>query len=123
MRFFTVAFATFLICLATSISGGTATAHHLPGTSPISAAEFLKHCKKGTEWCEGYISGMVEGMSDTKSMSKRLGSICLPKNISTDEVTKTVMAYLDSHSGKKNEDRGGLLVLDALHTKYPCKAP
>ena len=123
MRFFAIAFGTFLACLANSISGGTATAHHLPWESPISSAEFLKQCMKGTEWCEGYVSGMVEGMSDVESMNKRLGPFCLPKNINTDEMTKAVMAYLDNHPSKENEGRGSLLVMDALHVAYPCKAP
>ena len=83
----------------------------------------MEQCKRGTEWCEGYVSGMVEGMYDAEKMGERLGPICLPKNISTDEVTKTVMAYLDSNDAKKNDGRGSLLVMDALHIKYPCKAP
>ena len=123
MRFFAIAFGTFLTCLANSISVGTATANHLPRESPTSAVEFMKQCMKGTEWCEGYISGMVDGMSDVESMNKRLGPFCLPKNTSTDEITEAVMAYLENHVAKKNEDRGGLLIMDALHTKYPCNAP
>ncbi len=123
MKFFAIVFGAFLIYLANSISVGTATARHLPMESPISAADFLKQCKKGTEWCEGYVSGMVDGMSDLESMNKRPGPFCLPKNINTEEITKAIMAFLVGELSKENEGQGSLLVMDALHTSYPCKEP
>ena len=127
MRFFAIAFGTFLTCLANSISVDTATAYHLPRAAPFSAWQARKQCEKRTEWCQGYVSGMIDGMLDAERMNKHLESFCLPKNTNTEEIVEVIRVYLKNHPAKKKEDeeilRGTILIMNALHTIYPCKAP
>ena len=122
MRFHTITIGVFLTCLSISNWMSAATAHDYPRENPISAMEIMEQCGGGTQWCEGYISGMVDGMLDVESMNKRIGNFCLPRGTNTNEMKNSVRAYLKKHSEKKNEKNGALLIMDALHTKYPCKA-
>ncbi len=101
---------------------GQAAAHDYPRENPISSREILAHCAKRSEWCKGYILGMTDAMLDAETMKKRIGPACLPEGTYTSDVTRAVFQYLKTTQPQAG-DKGAVIIMNALHMKFPCKAP
>ncbi len=101
---------------------GQAVAHDYPRENPISSREITAHCANPSEWCRGYILGMTDAMLDAESMNKPIGRFCLPEGTYTSDVTRAVFEHLNTTKPQKR-GKGAFIIMDALHTKFPCKAP
>jgi hypothetical protein len=70
-------------------------------------------------FCFGYIIGIADVMEDNPLDGR---SACIPRNASIQQVTGTVIEFLD-----RNRDihdfTGESLVVQALSDKYPCPKP
>ena len=71
--------------------------------------------------CAGYIAGIVDFHTvATTVQSLPVDMFCLPKNISTAQVIRTVTRYLEDNPGKLH-DLAAYLVILALQEAYPCR--
>jgi uncharacterized protein YheU (UPF0270 family) len=121
MGFHAKAVGTVLAGIVILSTQGQAAAHDFPRENPISSREILAHCAKPSEWCRGYILGMVDTMLDAETMDKRIGPFCLPEGTFTSDVTRAVFEHLKTTQSQER-GKGAFIIMDALHTKFPCKA-
>jgi hypothetical protein len=122
MGFHAKALGTVLAGIFILSTQGQAAAHDFPRENPISSREILAHCVKPSEWCRGYILGMADAMLDAEAMNKRIGPFCLPESAFTSDVTRAVFQHLKTTQSQAG-NKGALIIMNALHTKFPCKAP
>jgi hypothetical protein len=71
--------------------------------------------------CAGYIAGIVDFHTmATTVQSLSADMFCLPPQISTAQVIRSVTQYLEDNPGK-HHDLAAYLVILALREGYPCK--
>lgn len=75
--------------------------------------------------CLGYLSGATDVLeewdeSNTKLHGNNPSPVCLPSNVTMNEIAMVVVKYLNDHPNKLHNDRS-LLVMLALSDAYPCK--
>jgi hypothetical protein len=75
--------------------------------------------------CLGYLRGAMDVYGEwdefnTKRHGNNPSPVCLPINVTTNEIVMVVVKYLNDYPNKLHEDRS-LLVLFALSDAYPCK--
>ena len=122
MRFHAKAVGTIVVGIVILSAQGQAAAHDYPRENPISSREILAHCAKRSEWCKGYILGMTDAMLDAEAMKQPIGRFCLPEGTYTSDVTSAVFEHLKTAQSQARGE-GAFMIMNALHTKFPCKAP
>jgi len=70
--------------------------------------------------CAGYVAGIVDFHTVATTVeSLPVDMFCLPRNISTAQVIRTVTHYLKENP-EHHQDLAAYLVILALHEAYPC---
>lgn len=71
--------------------------------------------------CAGYIAGIVDFHTVVTTVESLPGDMfCLPEDISTAEVMRSVTQYLADNT-RKHHDLAAYLVILALQNAYPCQ--
>ena len=110
-----------LICAALVASSMTA-----PNAWAVfSSADVLRPCsaKNATPEdviCEAYVEGYIECMDATKVSVATNHLICIPDKETTDQVRRTITAFLASNADARSRDAPTMVAV-ALAKAYPCK--
>lgn len=83
----------------------------------LSGSELLSYCKSATvtntgTWCLGYVLGVWH-----MTTAERL--VCPPADITSGQLRRAVVRYLQRHPEVLNRQPAGL-VLEALESTFPC---
>ena len=125
--------AAFLFAAATAATVALSPAAHAQRASTVNGGVLLQICTsndpKSIEGCEAYINGVA----DTASVYQRLrpadGSkggklpdyVCIPGPTTGHQLRQSVVEFIRRRGPQVQNRVGGVLVLDALATAYPCQ--
>ena len=102
-----VAISLGLFYSATGASAGGTANEMMPG-----CREFLTD--GSNFYLQGFCAGILAGLSYTDSHG------CVPNAVTTGQVVRVVVKYIDSHPERMHEDFGAL-ALEALRSAFPCR--
>ncbi len=101
---------------------------HAQRISRLTGEKLLEACSsaKGKLICEGYISGVADGIAGAEKHMTReqgqgfAGATCIPNETSANQLHQTVVSYLRAHADAGPKP-AAVSTFDALHDAYPCK--
>jgi len=97
--------------------------------SSMPAGRFLQICKSGARGqpvCEAYIAGAADSFAEAPVLARNSGGdkfppvVCIPRQVTGQELRETVVAWLDGHRDQLRQPVGDG-VFAALQSAYPCK--
>jgi Rap1a immunity proteins len=95
----------------------------------MKSANFLfAACQKlaaGTDnstdnFLQGVCGGIVDTLADMKSLLPSHYKFCPPKNVTTEQAVRVVVAYIERRPQRMHESFK-LFALEALHEAWPCR--
>lgn len=119
-----------VLLAALAVSGLLAgPAAHAQRMSKLSGGKLAQICasSKGKEVCEGYISGVADGIAGIEHQTDRAdatafkGATCIPNDTTVAALRSTVVDYLRAHPDMAGKP-AAVPTYESLHAAYPCKS-
>ena len=103
---------------------------HAQRISRLTGEKLLETCSnpKGKLICEGYISGVADGIAGSEKNMTRAqgqafaGATCIPNDTTINQMHATVVSYLRAHP-EDGAKPAAVSTFSALHDAFPCKTP
>ena len=93
----------------------------------ITGNEFKHMCDSNSEWCAGYVNGLLEGIQmgwsiailESNNKNAAQYDFCIPDIATQGQLVDVVKKYLDDHPEELHEDHRVLIGWSARDT-FPC---
>jgi hypothetical protein len=87
----------------------------------VSVTALNAVCNENAAACMTYVLGVVDGFVATTVSSFGRPYVCIPQQVSNQQLTNVAVAYLRAHPTQHQD--AGIAVIRAVQASYPCAAP